>query len=282
MAPWFARLRQIKTDEYIARLRPEVKQDIGSAQAYAGDPQRYEPLIKEKCARIGLPFDLPALQLLMNELESGDEQFEQNIRQHYAEQPDQARLSAQVLRRKLLRILARYLTSIRELERLAPILQSIYYLYQPKPGLLERLGVFLAMLAGRERRIRKKDIEFTYIASRETFQRETGSLETLMERVNSLEKVLLRLKSQLNQASPERMDGAIEQIHPALAAITEEGAGLIQWLGKSGNRDRLSKIPVTNQRTFHQALTSMQATLIINQERLQEIAHRSIARFKQP
>jgi hypothetical protein len=282
MAAWFARLRQIKTDEYLARLRPELKKDIGSAQAYAEDPQRYEPLIKEKCARIGLPFDLQALQLLMNELESDDEQFERTIRQHYAEQEDQAQLSSQVLRRKLLRILTRYLTAIRELERLAPILQAIYYLYQPKPTLLERLGVFLAMLAGRERRIPKKDIEFSYIVSRETFQHQASSLETLMERVNSLEKALLRLKGHLRQASLQRMQSTVERIHPALFAISEEGAGLIQWLGRPRNRERLAKIPETSQRTFHYALTSLQATLIINQERLQEIAHRSVPPLKQP
>jgi hypothetical protein len=278
VAPWFARLRQINTDEYLALLRPELKEDIGSAQAYARDPKRYEPLIKEKCARVGLPFDPQTLQLLMDELESDDEQFEREIRGHYAEQPDQGELSSQVLRRKLLRILARYLTAIRELERLAPILQSIYYLYQPKPSLLERLGVFFAMLTGRERRIPKKDIQFSYIASRETFQHQDSSLETLMERVNSLEKVLLKLKSQLRQASPEWMQSAVERIHPALFGITEEGIGLIQWLGRPRNRDRLAKIPETSQRTFHQGLTSLQATLIINQERLAEIAHRSIPR----
>jgi hypothetical protein len=278
VAPWFARLRQIKTDEYTARLRPELKDDIESAQAYAKDPQRYEPLIKEKCARIGLPIDLPTLRLLINELESGDEQFEQKIRLHYAEQPEQPPLSPQVMRRKYFRILTRYLTSIRELERLAPILQSIYYLYQPKPGLLERLGVLLARLAGREPRIAKKDIEFNYIVSGEIIQHHTGSLETLMERVNSLEKALLKLKSQLRQASLKRMDGAIDQIQPALATITEEGGGLIQWLGKPRNRERLLKIPEASQRTFHQALTSLQATLIINQERLQEIAHRRVER----
>lgn len=68
------------------------------------------------------------------------------------------------------------------------------------------------------------------------------------------------------------MDGAIDQIHPALTLIIEEGGGLVQWLGKPRNRERLAKVPAANQRTFHQALTSMQATLIINQERLAEIA----------
>jgi hypothetical protein len=272
VAPWFKRLRQLKTDEYLARLRPELKGDIESAQAYAKEPQRYEARIKEKCARIGLPFDLPALQLLINELDSSDEQFEQKIRAQYAETPAPPRLSPKALRRKYLRVLTRYLTAIRELERLAPILQTIYYLYQPKPGLLERISAFFAQLAGREPRIPRKDIEFSYIVSRETIQRHTGSLETLLERINFLEKVLLKLKGQLRQASLRRLDGAVEQIHPALSMITEEGGGLVQWLGKPRNRDRLRKIPEANQRAFHQALTSMQATLIINQERLQEIA----------
>jgi hypothetical protein len=278
VAPWFARLRQIKTDEYLARLRPELKEGIESAQAYAKDPKAFEPLIKEKCARLGLPFDPQALQLLMNELEVDEEQFELKIRQHYAEQPDRELLRAQVLRRKLLRVLSRYLTAIRELERLAPILQSIYNLYQPRPGLLERLGVFFAMLAGRERRIPKKDIQFNYIASRETFQHQAGSLEELMERVNSLEKALLRLKSQPRQVSADWMQGAVERIHPALFAITEEGAGLIQWLARARNRERLAKIPESSQREFHQTLTSLQATLIINQERLAEIARWSMPR----
>jgi hypothetical protein len=272
VAPWFARLRQLKTDEYLARLRPELKEAIGSAQAYASEPQRYEALIKEKCGRIGLPFDQPSLQLLMNELNSGDEQFEQKIRTRYAETQAQSRLSPQALRRKYMRVLSRYLTAIRELERLAPILQSIYFLFQPKPGLLERFGVFLARLAGREPRIPRKDIEFSYIVSRDTIQHHAGSLETLLERINVLEKALLRLKGHLRQASLQRMDGAIQQIHPALTLIIEEGGGLVQWLGRPRNRERLGKIPAANQRVFHQALTSMQATLIINQERLQEIA----------
>jgi hypothetical protein len=272
VAPWFSRLRQLKTDEYLARLRPELKEAIGSPQAYAREPQRYEALIKEKCARIGLPFDLPALQLLMNELEASDEQFEQKIRSRYAEAPAQSRLSPQALRRKYVRVLSRYLTSIRELERLGPILQSIYHLFQPKPALLERFAAFLSRLAGHEPRIPRKDIEFTYIVSRDTIQHHAGSLETLMERINVLEKTLLRLKGHLRQVSLKRMDGAIDQIHPALTLIIEEGGGLVQWLGKPRNRERLAKVPAANQRTFHQALTSMQATLIINQERLAEIA----------
>jgi hypothetical protein len=276
MAPWFGRLRQLKTDEYLARLRPELKEVVESPKAYAREPQRYEAPIKERCSRIGLPFDPPALELLVNELESSDEQFEQKIRARYAEAPAQPRLSPQVLRRKYVRVLSRYLTAIRELERLGPILQSIYYLFQPKPGLLERFAAFLARLAGREPRIPRKDIEFIYIVSRDTIQHHAGSLETLMERINILEKALLRLKGRLRQVSLQRMDGAIDQIHPALTLIIEEGGGLVQWLGKPRNRERLAKVPAANQRAFHQALTSMQATLIINQERLAEIA-----RFRQ-
>jgi hypothetical protein len=158
------------------------------------------------------------------------------------------------------------------LERLGPILQSIYHLFQPKPALLERFAAFLSRLAGHEPRIPRKDIEFTYIVSRDTIQHHAGSLETLMERINVLEKTLLRLKGHLRQVSLKRMDGAIDQIHPALTLIIEEGGGLVQWLGKPRNRERLAKVPAANQRTFHQALTSMQATLIINQERLAEIA----------
>ena len=48
----------------------------------------------------------------------------------------------------------------------------------------------------------------------------------------------------------------------------------MQWLGKHGNRERLSRLPESSQRDLSVILETIHSTLIINSERLEEIDRR--------
>lgn len=64
----------------------------------------------------------------------------------------------------------------------------------------------------------------------------------------------------------------IENISITISSIFDDCIGLIQWLGKKSNKDKLDKIPTSMQRDFNSYPSSINATLIINDERLKEIA----------
>ena len=52
--------------------------------------------------------------------------------------------------------------------------------------------------------------------------------------------------------------------------VFEESFGLIQWLGKRSNRDKLARLPENMQRDLNYHLDAIYATIIINAERLKE------------
>ena len=56
--------------------------------------------------------------------------------------------------------------------------------------------------------------------------------------------------------------------------VYDDGFGLVQWLGKKGNQDRLSRLPESAQRDLSGCLETIYSTLIINSERLNEIDRR--------
>ena len=53
--------------------------------------------------------------------------------------------------------------------------------------------------------------------------------------------------------------------------VFEESFGLIQWLGKKSNQNKLAKLPENMQRDLNVHLDAIYATIIINAERLKEI-----------
>jgi hypothetical protein len=126
-------------------------------------------------------------------------------------------------------------------------------------------------------------VEYTYIIGREAIEHRRASLESLLGEVNQLEKALLRVKSSLASARaaktvknlpPARLRAAIDSTRASLRRILDDGAGLVQWLGKHNNRERLSRLPEGSQRDLSVFLETIHSTLIINSERLEEIDRR--------
>jgi hypothetical protein len=56
--------------------------------------------------------------------------------------------------------------------------------------------------------------------------------------------------------------------------VYDDGFGLVQWLGRKSNRDRLARLPDGSQRDLSACLETIYATLIINSERLEQIDRR--------
>jgi regulator of replication initiation timing len=126
-------------------------------------------------------------------------------------------------------------------------------------------------------------VEYAYIIGRESIEHRRASLESLISEVNQLEKVLLRVKSSLAAAraaktlkavSPARLRGVIDSTRASLRRIYDDGFGLVQWLGKKANQERLARLPESSQRDLSAFLETIYATLIINSERLKEISRR--------
>ncbi len=279
--PFFSHLAQIKSDEYSVRLRPEIKDHIGNLQNYNKTPERFDELIKEKCAALGLTYNPELTAQVIGDLEINEDALERKIKDRYTPQEAEKRRAPSSLRRRYLKIVYRYLGCTSELAKLLSILENIYYLYQPKPSIAELLFRFLARLFGREIKIPKRDVEYTYIVSKEGIQRKKASLEQLMGKINSLEKLLLKVKNHLTDYTIRKQQGSfplrsirniIENISTLMEEVFDNSSGLIQWLGKKSNREKLEKIPASMQKELHQHLNAIHASLIINNERLREIA----------
>jgi hypothetical protein len=282
--PFVERMEQLKLDEYSLRLRREIAGLFSGLESYQSAPQASEALIREKCSRLGLSYDPELCRGVLQELAVSDETLEARVRAKYAKTPGEAAAArARGLRQKYLRVLYRYLDRLREVSRLLPILETVYEVYQPKPPLLERLTRFFALLAGRQLRSPRRDVEYSYIIGREAIEHRRASLESLIVEVNHLEKALLRVKSSLATArasktlrnlAPSRLRAAIDSTRASLRRILDDGSGLVQWLGKQNNRERLSRLPESSQRDMGALLGAIHSTLIINSERLEEIARR--------
>jgi len=281
--PFFSHLAQIKSDEYLVRLRPEIKDHIGNLQNYNKTPELFDELIKEKCAALGLTYNPELTAQVIGDLEINEDALERKIKDRYTPQEAEKRRAPSSLRRRYLKIVYRYLGCTSDVAKLLSILENIYYIYQPKPSIVELLSRFLARLFGREIKIPKRDVEYTYIVSKEGIQRKKASLEQLMGKINYLEKLLLKVKNHLNDYTIRKQQGSfslrsirniIENISTLMEEVFDNSSGLIQWLGRKSNREKLEKIPASMQKELHQHLNAVYASLIINNERLREIARK--------
>jgi len=150
--------------------------------------------------------------------------------------------------------------------------------------LLTRVRAFFARMAGREEKTPRKDIEYSYIIGRESIERKQASLESLIGEANRLEKHLLRVRDSIRTAqvnkkiktlSIAKIRDTIDSIRSTMRRVFEDGFGLIQWLGKKSNRDKLAKLPENMQRDLNYHLDAIYATIIINAERLKEVSRQN-------
>ena len=282
--PFVERLEQLKLDEYSLRLRREIAGHFSGLESYLQAPQAGEALIREKCALLGLSYDPELSREVLQDLAVNDESLEARVRARYLRKDgNEAKTGAAGLRQKYLRVIYRYLDRLREVGRLLPVLETVYTVFQPRPPLLERLARFFALLAGRQLKSPHRDVEFAYVVGRESIEHRRASLETLISEVNQLEKSLLRVKSSLATAraaktiktlTPARLRRVIDSTRASLRRVYDDGFGLVQWLGKKGNQERLSRLPESAQRDLSACLETVYSTLIINSERLNEIDRR--------
>ena len=57
--------------------------------------------------------------------------------------------------------------------------------------------------------------------------------------------------------------------------VFDESFGIVQWLGKKSNQERLARLPEAMQRDLNVHLDAIYATIIINAERLKEIVRKA-------
>jgi hypothetical protein len=274
--PFFAVWDQIARDEYNARLRPAIREQVRNLEIYQTAPDSYDALIKERCAAVGLAYEPELVLAVIADLAKSEEIFAGDIRRNYTPLPEGAPPQAASRRRHYMNIVARYLARAHELAKMGPILETIYCLFQPRPTVGERLQAFFARLLGREPRPTRKDISYSYIIGGESIRRQEGSLEQVMAELERLQKYLLRMKNQLGAAGGKKntlagLEGIMENCHRGLRRVYEDSFGLIQWLGKKSNQESLSKLPKGLQQELNQHLYTLNATLIINSERLREL-----------
>jgi hypothetical protein len=282
--PFVEHLERLKLDEYSLSLRREIAGHFSGLESYLQAPQAGEALIRQKCALLGLSYDPELSREVLQDLAVSDESLEARVRARYARKDEnQAKAGAAGLRQKYLRVVYRYLDRLREVGRLLPVLETVYAVFQPRPPLLERLARFFALLAGRQLKSPHRDVEFAYVIGRESIEHRRASLESLISEVNQLEKSLLRVKSSLATAraaktirtlTPARLRRVIDSTRASLRRVYDDGFGLVQWLGKKGNQERLSRLPESAQRDLSASLETIYSTLIINSERLAEIDRR--------
>ncbi len=279
--PFFERLEQIRIDEYSLRLRMEIRDEIGSEQNYRKSPEKYDGLIKDRCSLLGVGYDPRLVKVVLKELERSDEHLESRLRGKYAEADKAA--DSPSLRRKYMRVLHRYLARTKDVAALLPVLENIYFIFQPKPSLLARIRSFFARMAGREEKSVHRDIQYSYIIGGDSIERKEASLEKLIGEVNQLEKVLLRtrdnirtaqINKKINSISISKISDTIGSIRSSTRRVFEESFGIVQWLGKKSNQDKLARLPESMQKDLNVHLDSIYATIIINTERLKEIVHK--------
>lgn len=284
--PFVERLGQLRADEYSLLLRREIREHISSLASYEREPGAGDALIKDTCARAGLAYDPGLVHAVLQNLEVTDESLDASLRQKYASAPEietPPAVSPATLRHRYLHIVYRYLARVSELGRLLPVLEMIYAVFQPPVSVVARMGRFFAALFGKQYKTPRRDVEFSYIIGREVIERRRASLESLIAEVNLQEKHLLRVKStlatakaakSLHRVSPSQLREAIDSTRLSMRRIYDDGFGLVQWLGKKGNQDRLARVPEGSQRDLSVCLERIYSTLIVNSERLAEIAKR--------
>jgi hypothetical protein len=282
--PYFERIMTLRRDENRVRLIESFRQDPDSQQILSAGAELSETLIREKYGLLGLPFDLADSRELLRDLREPEVELVRRIRDNYKEPLEEGEVSTASLRRRYLAILQRYLARVGDVSALLSIVENVYDLYQPRPSFVERLRVFFARLFGRDERLPRRDVEYTYIVGKDRIERRRASVEDLIRSVNNLEKMLLRIKNHINEYMIHkrlaeypvpRAQELIERIRGAMRSVFDDCYGLVQWLGKVENRDKLELLSQNSQRDFNAHLDSLYATLIINAERLREIERRN-------
>ena len=278
--PYFERLLALRDDECAVRLNVGLRQDSFGPQNLSGSPETLEALMREKCVLLGIPFDSARMEEVLQDLRDGKGELERRIRERYEPQRETGELSVATLRRRYLGVLQRYLARVGDLSALLQIVEDVYALYQPRASFVERLRVFVARLFGRDERLPRRDIDYSYVVGKEQIERRRASLEELIRGVNNLEKMLLRIKNHINEYTIHkrlaeypvpRARELVERTGAAMRRVFDDSFGLVQWLGKDENRDKLALLPQSSQREFNAHLDSIYATLIINSERLRDI-----------
>jgi len=281
--PYLERLLALRRDEYSLRLNLAVRQDGASYRSAVGNPPALEAMVREKCTLLGLPFDPERSQDLLRDLREGEGDLERHIRERYEEPREEGEVPASTLRRRYLAILQRYLARVGDVSAVLSIVEDVYDLYQPRPSLMERLRVFFARLFGRDERLPRRDVEYSYVIGKDQIERRRASVEEVIRGTNNLEKMLLRIKNHINEYTihkrlaefpvPRARD-LIERTRGAMRSVFDDCYGLVQWLGKGENREKLALLPQNSQRDLSAHLDSIYATLIINAERLREVERR--------
>jgi hypothetical protein len=279
--PYFERLIALQRDEYSLRLNLGVREDPAAYQSAMGSSEALESLIREKCTLLGLAFDETRSQELLRDLKEAEGELERRILSRYAEKTEEGDVPA-ALRRRYLSVLQRYLARVGDISAILSIVEEIYDLYQPRPSLMERLRVFFARLFGRDERLPRRDVEYSYVVGKDQIERRRASVEEVIRGANNLEKMLLRIKNHINEYTIHkrlaeypvpRARELIEHARGAMRSLFDDCFGLVQWLGKAENREKLALLPQNSQRDLSAHLDSIYATLIINAERLREVGH---------
>jgi hypothetical protein len=278
--PYFDRLITLRRDEYQARLIRSLREDPDVLEIARSTGELPEELLREKCALLGLDFDRGHNDDLLREVRAEEGELERRIRDHYEEAPAQGEMTASSLRRRYLAILQRYLARVADVSALLSIVESVYDLCQPRASFAERVRVFFARLFGRDERLPRRDVEYSYIVGKDKIERRRASIENLIRSVNNLEKMLLRIKNHLNEYVIHKRLGEypvsrardlIDRVRGAMRSVFDDCYGLMQWLGKTENRGKLELLPQNSQRELNAHLDSLYATLIINAERLRDV-----------
>jgi hypothetical protein len=275
--PYFERFMTLRRDENRVRLIESIHQDPDTQQIVTAGAEISEALIREKCALLGLPFDPADTHDLLRDVRGSESELVRRIRDSYEEPLEEGEVSTASLRRRYLAILQRYLARVGDVSVLLSIVENVYELYQPRPSFFERLRVFFARLIGRDERLPRRDVEYTYIVGKDRIERRRASIEDLIRSVNNLEKMLLRIMihKRLAEYPVPRARELIERIRGAMTGVFDDCHGLVHWLGKIENRGKLELLSQGSQRDLNAHLDSLYATLIINAERLREIERRN-------
>ena len=281
--PYVRRLIQITKDSHFLSLRSALVEDRENLASFRGSQKEMDLFIRSKCEDLNVPFDPEIIETTSRHLDEDNESLFASLQERYKEPPESVETKDSRIRDDLIKVASRYFARSSELSKLAPILKNAHALFQPRPSLLTRLSMFLARLFGKTVQLLTVDVEYSYITGVKKIERRQASLESLMSRGNELEKLLLRganrlsnlsAQKQLNSYPVDDLRALIQDTRTNLQQVYEDCFGLVQWLGRSQNESQLQAMPETLQSDLNSLLYTINATLIINSERLTEISTR--------
>ena len=281
LEPYIRRLIQLFRDRYSADLRIGLKEDQKNLATFSGSQKELELFVRSKCEDLQIPFEKKIIDQTLKTLNDDDEILIETLQNRYKEPPESWEIRESRIRDGLVRVVNRYFARSADLAKLGPILKSVHKLFQPKPSFLTRMALFLARLFGKPVEQPSVDVSYTFITAGKKIERRRASLETVMARTNELEKSLLRGGSRLNTFRSQNQLGSypvddlkalIQDIQRDLKQVYEDCFGLVQWIGRSQNESRLEAMSETLQHELNSLLYTINATLIINNERQTEIS----------